>query len=321
MIKTSICEILGIEHPVILGGMGTGTSASLVAAVSEAGGMGTLGVSNLSKEDLRKGVDDIRERTDKPFGINFLPFLLREDHFAEGLASKPPVVAFAWPPRDMDLRPLFDRAHEAGAKVMYQAGEVADLVRGAEAGADILVSQGTEAGGHVGWMASFPLIPMAADAVAPKPLVAAGGIADGRGLAAALALGAEGVLLGTRFLATEEAPLHPNFKKAILESDGHDTLLTEIPDIATARVWPGAMARAQRNAFIEKWAGREWALRQHQAAALADVQKARAAGDADNTYLLIGQDAGLIRDIPPAGELVRRIVREAEEVMKKRWIG
>lgn len=319
MIRTSVCEILDIEHPVILGGMGTGTSAPLVAAVSEAGGLGTLGVSNLSKKELRESVDAIREKTGKPFGINFLLFLLREDHFAEGLAAKPPVIAFAWPPGGMDLRPLFDRVHEAGAKVMYQAGEVADLVRGAEAGADILVSQGTEGGGHVGWMASFPLIPMAADAVAPKPLVAAGGIADGRGLAAALALGAAGVLLGTRFLATEEAPLHPNFKRAIVESDGHDTLLTEIPDIATARVWPGAMARAQRNAFIEKWAGREWALRQNQAAALADVQKARAAGDPEGAYLLIGQDAGLIGDIPPAGELVARIVREAEEVMQGRW--
>ncbi len=318
MIRTRICDLLGIEHPIVLGGMATGTSAPLVAAVSNAGGFGTIGLGLRNEEEVPGIIDDIRERTEKPFGVNFLLFRFEEAAFAAALAAKPPVVAFAWPRADQDLRSLFDRAHEAGAKVMFQAGEVADLKRAAEAGADVIVVQGTEGGGHVGWMATLPLLPMAVDAVAPVPVLAAGGIADGRGLAAALALGGEGVLLGTRFLATEESPIHPNFKEAIVASDGHDTLLTEIPDIVLETVWPGAMSRALRNDFIERWAGKEWALRQHQAAAFEKVQAAGKSGDAAESRLLIGQDAGLIHDIPPAGELVRRIAAEAEEILAKR---
>src|SRR5207249_4442653 len=129
-----------------------------------------------------------------------------------------------------------------------------EALRAKAAGADVIVAQGTEGGGHVGWMASMTLLPMIVDAVGSTPVVAAGGIADGRGLAAALALGAQGALLGTRFLATKESPLHPSCKQAALDSDGHDTVLAEIPDVARDNVWPGAMARALRNEFIERWA-------------------------------------------------------------------
>jgi NAD(P)H-dependent flavin oxidoreductase YrpB (nitropropane dioxygenase family) len=167
-------------------------------------------------------------------------------------------------------------------------------------------------------MASIVLTPMVVDAVRPKPVLTAGGIADGRGLAAAIALGADGVLLGTRFLASVESPLHPNFKQAIVESDGHDTALSEIPDIAAGKVWPGAMSRSRRNRFIERWSGREWALRAQQAEALAAIQAARKAGDVDEVPLSMGQDAGLIDDIPAAGELVRRIATEAAEILAKR---
>jgi NAD(P)H-dependent flavin oxidoreductase YrpB (nitropropane dioxygenase family) len=179
---------------------------------------------------------------------------------------------------------------------MHMAGEVPEASRAAQAGADLIVAQGAEGGGHVGWMASMALVPMVVQAVAPIPVVAAGGIADGRGLAAALALGADGVLLGTRFLATDESPLQTNLKRAIVNSSGHDTILTEIPDIASGRVWPGAMGRALRNKFIEQWLGREWALRQNAKRVGADAQDARLAGDADHAPLLIGQDSGLIED-------------------------
>jgi NAD(P)H-dependent flavin oxidoreductase YrpB (nitropropane dioxygenase family) len=167
-------------------------------------------------------------------------------------------------------------------------------------------------------MASMPLIPMVVDAVAPIPVLAAGGIADGRGLVAALALGAQGALLGTRFLATAESPLHPNFKQAIVDSDGHDTQLSEIPDIAAGQVWPGAMTRSRRNRFIERWAGREWALRQARVEAIAGLQAARKAGDVDEGPLSMGQDAGLIHDIPTAAEIVARVAREAEEILSRR---
>ena len=186
-------------------------------------------------------------------------------------------MAFAWPRPEQDLKSYVGRAHDAGCKVTFMANGVPEAVKAAEAGADVIVAQGTEGGGHVGWVASMVLTPMVVDAVAPIPVLTAGGVADGRGLAAAIALGADGVLLGTRFLASVESPLHPNFKQAIVDSDGHDTALSEIPDIAAGKVWPGAMSRSRRNRFIERWAGREWLLRSQQAQALAEIQAARKA--------------------------------------------
>jgi len=321
MIHTCICDLLGIVHPIILGGMGTATTAPLVAAVSNAGGFGTLGTSAFNAATLDTEIASIHERTEKPFGINHLLFQIQEDMFAVTLRARPTVVAFAWARKDQDLRDYFQRAHDAGAKVMHMAGEVPEALRAAEAGADVLVAQGTEAGGHVGWMASLPLLPMMVKAVAPLPVLCAGGIADGRGLAAALALGAEGVLLGTRFMATPEAPIHANFKQAIVKSNGHDTVLTEIPDLASQRVWPGAMSRAQRNRFIERWSGREWALRQNAPEVGKQTAAARAAGDIDNASLSFGQDAGLIDSIKSVREVVQEIVAEAESIIKDRLPG
>lgn len=318
MIRTRICDLLGIPHPIVLGGMGNATTAPLVAAVSNAGGFGTLGTSAFDASTLDREIASIHERTDKPFGINHLLFQIQENMFAVTLAARPTLIAFAWARKDQNLRDYVQRAHDAGCKVMYMAGEVPEALRAAEAGADVLVAQGTEAGGHVGWMASLPLVPMMVKALAPLPVLCAGGIADGRGLAGALALGAEGVLLGTRFLATHESPLHANFKQAIVDSDGHDTVLTEIPDLASQRVWPGAMSRAQRNKFIERWAGREWAVRQNAAEIGKELAKARAAGDIENASLSFGQDAGLIDSIKSVKEVIEEIVAEAEEIMRDR---
>jgi NAD(P)H-dependent flavin oxidoreductase YrpB (nitropropane dioxygenase family) len=318
MLHTRVCDLLGIEHPVALGGMGSIYSPELVAAVSNAGGFGAVGCHYLEAERIRVAVAAVRERTNKPFALNFLIFDLEEEPYAAALATRPSAIAFGWPRPDQDIASYISRAHDAGAKVTFMAGGVPEAVRAAQAGADVIVAQGSEGGGHVGWQASLALIPMVVDAVAPVPVLAAGGIADGRGLAAALALGADGVLLGTRFLASVESPLHPNFKQAILDSDGHDTLLSEIPDLAAGRVWPGAMSRGRRNRFIERWAGREWALRQNRAEAWAAVQAARKAGDVDEAPLSMGQDAGLIHDIPPAGEIVTRMVAEAEEILSQR---
>jgi len=277
-----------------------------------------MGCHYMSPDQIRTGTSAIRERTNKPFALNFLIFDIHEEGFAAALALRPALIAFAWPRPDQDVKSYIARTHAAGCKVTFMAGGVPEAVRAAESGADVIIAQGTEGGGHVGWQASLPLIPMVVDAVAPVPVLAAGGIADGRGLAAALSLGADGVLLGTRFLASAESPLHPNFKQAILDSDGHDTLLSEIPDIAAGLVWPGAMTRSRRNRFIERWAGREWALRQKRAEALAEVLAARKHGDRDEAPLSMGQDAGLIRDILPAGEIVRRIAEEAERILTER---
>jgi NAD(P)H-dependent flavin oxidoreductase YrpB (nitropropane dioxygenase family) len=318
MIRTPVCDLLQIEHPIALGGMGSVYSPPLVAAVSNAGGLGAMGCHHMNAEQVRVGTAAIREQTNKPFALNFLIFDINDEGFAAALALRPSVMAFAWPRPDQHVKTYIARAHDAGCKVTFMAGGVPEATRAAEGGADVIIAQGTEGGGHVGWQATLALVPMVVDAVAPIAVLAAGGIADGRGLVAALALGADGVLLGTRFLASKESPLHPNFKRAILDSDGHDTLLSEIPDLAAGIVWPGAMSRSRRNGFIERWAGREWALRQRQAEALAAIRQARRNGDIEEAPLSMGQDAGLIHDIAPAAEIVSRIAREAEEILTQR---
>jgi NAD(P)H-dependent flavin oxidoreductase YrpB (nitropropane dioxygenase family) len=201
---------------------------------------------------------------------------------------------------------------------MHQADTLDEAKRAAEAGADVVVAQGTEGGGHVGVMATLPLARMVIRALPGIPVVVAGGIADGAGIAAALVLGADGVLLGTRFLATNEAPFPDGYKRAIVASDGHDTLLSEIPDVAAGQVWPGAYARVLRNAFIEEWIGREGELRRNLGEVRQSLQAARAAGDAKRGSLLMGQDAGLIDSIEPAGPLVERLAAEAEAILSQR---
>jgi NAD(P)H-dependent flavin oxidoreductase YrpB (nitropropane dioxygenase family) len=319
--RTRICDLLKIQHPVVLGGMASGTNAALVAAVSNAGGLGILGVTFLPPEQQREEIRKIRESTAGPFGLNHLLAFVTEDRFAETLAAHPRVVSTAWAWADQDLRPLFQRAHDAGALVVHMVSGVPEAARAVQAGADVIVAQGTEGGGHVGWMGTMAVVPQVVRAVAPVPVLAAGGIADGSGLAAALALGAEGVLLGTRFLATPEAPIPPSYKQAILESDGHDTLLTEIADIANGLVWPGAMSRVARNRFIERWAGREWEVRLRRSEIAAGLRSARARDDAAESNLQMGQTAGLITAIRPAAEVVREVVAEAERIIRDRLSG
>ncbi|MBI3992961.1 MAG: nitronate monooxygenase [Candidatus Lambdaproteobacteria bacterium] len=319
MIHTPVCDLLQIEHPIVLGGMAAGhTSAPLVAAVSHAGALGTIGLAGLPADAVRATLATLHDTVHKPFAANFLLFLAQDESFTAALEHPPAVLSFAWARPQQALAPYFERAHAAGAKVMYMAPSVPEAVRAAKAGADVIVAQGSEGGGHVGWMGTLPLVPMVIDAVAPLPVLAAGGIADGRGLAAALALGAQGVLLGTRFLATSEAPIPERFKAAIVQSDGHDTVLSEIPDVASGLVWPGAMARTARNGFIARWAGREWALREQQAQAAKQLAQARKDADADNAILYYGQDAGLIADIPPAGQVVQRMVEQAAAILGRR---
>src|SRR4051812_13625120 len=194
MIRTPFCDLFQVSHPIALGGMGSVFAPPLIAAVSEAGALGALGCHGLSPQQIATACREIRERTSKPFGLNFLLFAIAEEPFAAALAEKPAVIALAWPKGGQALKPWIDRAHGAGAKVTFMVNDVAGANRAAEAGADAIVAQGTEGGGHVAWMGSIALTPMVVDAVAPVPVLSAGGFADGRGLAAALALGASGVL-------------------------------------------------------------------------------------------------------------------------------
>lgn len=317
MLTTRATALFGIEHPVLSGGMAGATSPELVAAVSNAGGLGVLGCANKTPDWVARSAAEIRSRTSKPWGMNLLLFLADEPLVAAVIAAKPPVFSTAWPAADQDLAALFGRARAAGSKVLHMVSRVAEARRAAEAGADAIVAQGTEGGGHVGLIGTMVLLPQVVRAVAPLPVLAAGGVATGEGLAAALALGGEGVLLGTRFLATPEAPVPEGWKRAIVASDGDDTLLTEIPDVARGRVWPGAYSRVTRNRYIERWLGREGELRRRQKEIAAGVEKALAAGDVEEVPLFIGQDAGLIDGLEPAGEVVARVVREAEAALAR----
>lgn len=316
--KTHACDLLGIQHPIVLGGMATGTSPELVAAVSNAGGLGIQGCAGRSPDQIAQLANAIRAATDQPFGLNLLLFLADDQQIEAVLAARPHVLSTAWPWPDFDLAALFKRARATGARVVHMASTVREARRAADAGADVIVAQGTEGGGHVGLMGTMVLVPQVVRAVAPLPVLAAGGIADGAGLAAALMLGAEGVLLGTRFLATPEAPLPDSYKQAICRSDGHDTLLTELPDVIAGQVWPGAFARVLRTPFIQEWMGREGEVRQRRGELLQRIQRAREQADVDNGSLLIGQDAGLIDRVEPAGEIVRRMVHEAEAILRRR---
>ena len=318
MIKTRLTDLLGIRHPIVLGGMSRATAADVVAAVSQAGGLGTLGISSMTPEEIRTSCERIRSLTSAPFGLNALLFLVSTEQVEAIFACRPRVVATAWRRPDYDLRALTERVHAIGAIHMHQADTLDEAKRAAEAGADVVVAQGTEGGGHVGVMATLPLARMVIRALPDIPVVVAGGIADGPGIAAALVLGADGVLLGTRFLATPEAPFPDGYKRAIVESDGHDTLISEIPDIVSGQVWPGAYARVRRNAFIEEWIGREGELRRRWREVLPQVQAARAAGDADRGTLLMGEDAGLIDSVEPAGALVERLAADAELSLRER---
>src|SRR6266496_1945769 len=181
MIRTPVCDLLQIDHPIALGGMGSVYAPELVAAVSGAGGLGAMGCHYLTPEQVHAGTAAIRELTNRPFALNFLLFDIEDDSFASALALRPSVIAFAWPSPEQDLKRYVERAHAAGCKVTFMAGGVPEAVRAAQAGADVIIAQGTEGGGHVGWQTTMTLVPMVVDAVAPIPVLAAGGIADGAG--------------------------------------------------------------------------------------------------------------------------------------------
>lgn len=318
MIQTAFTRLVGIEHPVVCAGMGSGKAdGDLTGAVSEAGGLGVIGASWLSAEQVTAMAARTREITAKPFGVNLLLFG-NEDLLAAALDAEPAVLSTAWPRDDQDLAAIFARAHDRGAKVMHMVPRLDDAERAVAAGADVIVAQGNEGGGHVGEMGTTVLVRQVVKAVAPVPVLAAGGFGDGAGLASALALGAEGVLLGTRFLATDEVPMPPWLKQAIVDSDGHDTILTTVPDVLGGRAWPGAWSRVLRTRMIEEWLGREPELARRRAEVRAELDQAWDEAPPYPGVLWIGQSAGLVDDVAPAGEIVRRIVAEAGEILRVR---
>jgi NAD(P)H-dependent flavin oxidoreductase YrpB (nitropropane dioxygenase family) len=318
VLRTPFTELLGIDHPVACAGMGGGaTNGELAGQVSEAGGLGVIGASFVPRAvALAEMVRRAREVTSKPIGINLL-LHGTEERIDEVLGFEPAVFATAWPRDDQDLAAIFTRAHDRGCRVIHMVSRVDDAERAVEAGADVIVAQGNEGGGHVGEIGTVVIVRQVAKAVAPTPVLAAGGFADGAGLAAALALGAHGVLLGTRFLATDEAPVEPAYKEAILASAGDDTIVSTVTDSLSGRDWPGAWVRVRRTPFIERWLGREPELRRRRVAAYEELQ-ALEDSNADDGVMWIGQSAGLIDSIVPAADVVREIVAQAEEILRSR---
>ena len=310
--RTPICDLFDIEHPVFLAGMGRVAYAEVCAAVSEAGGYGTLGMATASPAQIRAEMRKVRSLTDKPFGVDLLAALPETVNAAidiiieEGASS---FIAGLGVPG-----PVIQRCHDAGVKVMVVCGKVKHAVAAQDAGCDAVVAQGTEAGGHTGQVAGISLIPQTVDAV-DIPVLAAGSIVDGRGLAAALSFGAQGVWMGTRFIASEEANAAKEFKERILQSGGADTRIT--------RCYSGKPMRVIANPYVEERERDPDSIlpfpQQLEASARAGIFS-YAGGepvDPERTCMPSGQGVGGILEILPAGEIVRRVVAEAEETIAR----
>lgn len=316
MLHTPLCDLLGIEFPIIQAGMGIGSSGELAVAVSNAGGLGSLGCWRRPPEDLERQLSLIRERTSRPFAMNHLVPELDETAFAMTLAAKPAVISFALG----DPGELVKRAHDAGSLVVHQVTTVLQARQAVERGVDVIIAQGGEAGGYGGAVAALALIPQVVDAVRPLPVVAAGGIADGRGLAAALVLGAVGINVGTRFLASEEAQISPVWKQMIVDAAAEDAVKVEVlNDIMPmpGSYGYGTVLRALRTPFIDTWQQRRDEAKRDAERLLSEVLPVLTQGRLHELFPGAGQSAGLIRDIVPAGEIVRRIVTEARQALER----
>ncbi len=362
MLRTALCDLLGIRHPVVQAGMGIYrglvTTPELVAAVSNAGGMGCLGGSGLTAEELRAAIRRVRELTALPFGVDLIiPATLstregtraeiRADiqrnhprHFAfvealyekHGVPRVPIDLDLTWTPRLTDAQArvvleervkllvvalgdpaaLVPQAREAGILVGGLVGSLGNLRRQIEADVDVIIAQGSEAGGHVGTVATFPLLPQVVDAAQGRPVLAAGGIADGRGVAAALALGAQGAWVGTAFLFAEEAYLHPDHRAQLLRGRSED--------FAATRIYTGKPARTFRNTVHAEWAaaGLEPLGMPHQKVLFEDfLHAARRAGRLDLVSNPAGQVAGMLHAIRPAAAILDDLVHGAEATIAR----
>src|ERR1700716_3052962 len=306
-LHTPVCKLIGIEFPIFQAGMSRSTTPQLVAAVSNAGGFGIIGGLGRTPDELRSEIRQVRELTDRPFGVNHVVCQLDKAAVQMTLAQRVPVLSLAWG----RATELTYQAHEAGIKVIHMVATPEEAGQVASDGADAIVAQGTEGGGHVGMMSTLPLVPIVVDIVGGVPVVAAGGIADGRGLAAVLMRGAQGALIGTRFLATPEARGRGRSKDVILNALGSQTVASKFYDDVLGIHWPGSLVRTIRHPLLDEWGHRQqdWALAAERLR--PSLEAAVAAGD----FVLAGESSGLIHDIVPAAELVDRIAREAEALL------
>jgi nitronate monooxygenase len=308
-ISSAVTEKFGLEYPIVSAPMGSVAGGRLATAVSNAGALGLVGGGYGDSDWLRTELSIARDGTSRPWGVGLITWHATQEVVELALSYEPHVFMLSFG----DPRPFVPAIKEAGCTLICQVQDVEDGIAAKAAGADIIVAQGTEAGGHGADRSTLPLVPAVVDAVAPTPVLAAGGIVDGRCLAAALMLGAQGALMGTRFYAATEALGHQRAKERIVAANGGDTRRTRVFDVVRQYVWPQPYTgRAIRNPFMERWDGREDDL----GAALDDeILGFRAAvrdGDFDTAMIWAGEGVDLISDVAPAGELVRRIGTEAE---------
>ena len=311
-IRTPFTELFGVDHPLVLAPMGGVSGGALAAAVSEAGGLGLVGGGYGDPRWLERELRLVAGATGKPWGVGVITWAVGEDIVRLALSYRPAAVFLSFG----DPAPFGALVREAGIRLICQVQDVAGARQAAAAGADVIVAQGTEAGGHGSRRATLPLVPAVADAVAPVPVLAAGGIADGRGVAAALMLGAQGAVLGTRFCASAEA-LWPDWaKKQLVAGSGDETSRSRVFDIARGLDWPAPYTgRALRNAFADAWDGREEALRAS-AEAREQFTLGHQAGDPDVALVWAGEGTDLITAVEPAGNLVAQIMAQAEGLLR-----
>jgi len=336
MLKTRITEQYGLAAPVIAAGMAFIAMPNFVSAVSNAGGMGVLGTSLMSPDQLRAAIQEIRAATGSPFGIDIIPRFSTAGHIEVCATEKVSVAVFFW---DEPAREWLLRLRETECRIWVQVGSVKEAEAALRAGADALIAQGTEAGGHNRAVAAtFSLLPAVVDAAGTTPVIAAGGIADGRGVAAALALGAEAVWIGTRFLASTEAYAHEEYKRRVLtakvdETARHFVFGPEFPDAST---------RGLRNRLVREWEGRDNPP-PYKAATGDDLPiigqatifgesfsmkrfsgippTPEVSGDFEEMSLLAGESVGLTSELKTASEILREMTDDAEATIRGRLLG
>lgn len=311
-IETALTRLLGIQHPILLAPMGSAAGGNLAAAVTHAGGLGMLGSGYANETAIRR---ELTQAGNARVGIGFILWALDKNPAAldVALAAKPAAVMLSFG----DPTPYAGRIKDAGCKIICQVQTLEQARQAAATGADIIIAQGRDAGGHAGMTrGTIGLVPAVVDAVGPIPVVAAGGIADGRGLAAALALGAAGVSMGTRFTATRESLWDQAMKEKAVASGGDQTAQTRVFDIVRAADWPAIYpGRALRNDFYDRWHGREAALEEQLTQAEAGYL-ASAETDFSQRVVWAGESVDLVRDIPSARDVIERVVGEAAAILR-----
>jgi nitronate monooxygenase len=314
-LSTAFTKMFSVPYPIALAPMGGSAGGALAAAVSNGGGLGLIGSGDGGRDWLEREVAIAVDRTTRPWGIGFLTWMIDRAVIDRAMEYRPAAVMLSFG----DPAPYVESIRAGGAAVIVQVTDLDEARQAVEIGADVIVAQGTESGGHGGQrgMSTLPFVPLVVDLAAPTPVLAAGGIADGRGVAAALVLGGAGALIGTRFQATVEALVDPVITKAIIEGDGDDTELSSVLDIARGSSWPAEYpVRTLGHPYLVEWRGREAELA-IDAEAKRAYREGVARGDLPPLPIWAGQAVGLIHDLPSARDLVGMIAAQAEDALAR----